>query len=298
MGMDRPVPVPERRPMARWPVGVAVLAVLLGVFALDALADRSPASSSLTGDDQGRRTVSVFYLDIEGKALPPVRWRLVARQVQTEGTGRPGYDAVRALLSTRPDDGQLVNRFSGLSVEPDPITDVREVTHRNGVIGVDLTVDPWDPYPTISCICPPGELLTQQLVRTVQTALGSLDPVLVTVRGEPARGIWLYPLAGPEYATVEKPMAIECGGGKQVAGTVDYFADRGGAPTLRAAISSWMDPRTHAVLVHRVGERGIRAFGTREDGSAHTELGLSRVSDGWRVGTRHSCLTHDARPFG
>lgn len=41
-----------------------------------------------------------------------------------------------------------------------------------------------------------------------------------------------------------------------------------------------------------------RSFGIREDGSAHTELGLSRVSDGWRVGTPHSCLMHDAHPFG
>jgi hypothetical protein len=40
----------------------------------------------------------------------------------------------------------------------------------------------------------------QQLVRTVQRALDSDDPVALTVNGRPARGIWLTPLNGPVAA--------------------------------------------------------------------------------------------------
>ena len=66
------------------------------------------------------------------------------------------------------------------------------------LVTVDLTEDVWDPYPNIDLEDPPdGRLVTQQLVWTVLGALGTDAPVLVTVDGEPARGIWLHRLDGP-----------------------------------------------------------------------------------------------------
>lgn len=76
-------------------------------------------------------------------------------------------------------------------------TDVREVVETRTLISVDLTNDPWNPYPNISCACPRGDLVIQQLVWTVQTALGSTSPVQLTVNGTPARGILGQRIDGP-----------------------------------------------------------------------------------------------------
>ena len=80
------------------------------------------------------------------------------------------------------------------------------MTHAGGVVTVNLSGDMWDPYPAADLANVPDGLLTvQQLVWTVQRALDTDDPVLVTAAGEPTRGVWLDPrrLAGqrgPERA--------------------------------------------------------------------------------------------------
>ena len=71
----------------------------------------------------------------------------------------------------------------------------------DGIITVDINQSLWDPYESARCRpCPPGELVMQQLVWTVQSALESDDPVALTVNGKPARGIFLAPLNGPVAA--------------------------------------------------------------------------------------------------
>lgn len=156
-----------------------------------------------------QREVTVYFLTSRETGDGTTRWldRLTAETVTTENTGDPGLDAVRALLTTRPTDPDEGNGYDLLTDDPMPITGVNSVTVGDGVINVDLTKDVWDPYPAVGCIsCPSGEIITQQLVWTVQTALESDDPVSVTVNGEPARGIWMEPLNGPVYAD---PDALE-----------------------------------------------------------------------------------------
>ncbi|MCZ3386268.1 MAG: GerMN domain-containing protein, partial [Actinomycetia bacterium] len=78
-----------------------------------------------------------------------------------------------------------------------PIAEVNSVIVDSDVITVDVDQDVWDPYPNIDCVaCPPGELVMQQLVWTLHGALDTDLPVLLTVNGEPARGIWLHRLDG------------------------------------------------------------------------------------------------------
>lgn len=178
--------------------------------------DQLPSNdgSQVTGNDVpatvgSQREVTVSFLTgaktRDGETVQPPD-RLIAETVTTENTGDPGLDAVRALLTTRPTDPDNGNGYDLLTIDPMPITGVNSVTAGDGVINVDLIEDVWDPYPGVRCVCPSGEIITQQLVWTVQTALESDDPVTVTINGEPARGIWMEPLNGPVYAD---PDALE-----------------------------------------------------------------------------------------
>ena len=67
-------------------------------------------------------------------------------------------------------------------------SDVRSVSHADGVITVDLTRMP-DPYPAARITEELAQLTVQQLVYTVQAALGSTDPVMITVDGSPVDSI-------------------------------------------------------------------------------------------------------------
>jgi hypothetical protein len=135
---------------------------------------------------------------------------IAAQTVTTDNTGDPGLDAVRALLTSRPPNPELANGFDFLTIKPRPITTVNDVSPGDGVITVDLSEEVWDPYPNVRCgSCPSGDIVTQQLVWTVQTALNSTDPVLVTVNGEPARGIWMDPLDGPVQADPDAPVPAD-----------------------------------------------------------------------------------------
>ena len=160
--------------------------------------------SSVAGPDGGgavpRRQVEVYFLtgalSRDGDVRHPPD-HLAPEVVLTEDTGDAGLDAVRALLTTRPQDPDYANGFDLLTIDPAPITGVNGVSVLDGVINVDLTKDVWDPYPSVKCMCPSGEIVMQQLVWTVQQALDSSHPVTITVNGEPTRGIWLERLDGP-----------------------------------------------------------------------------------------------------
>ncbi len=125
--------------------------------------------------------------------------RLAPMQIQDVSDRDPAEVAVTALLATTPPaDAGLVN---GWAVLEEPIVELRGVTHRDGVVTVFLSDDMWDPYPAADLVAvPDGHLTVQQLVWTVQQALGTDDPVLVTANGEPLRGVWLDPVDWPVSA--------------------------------------------------------------------------------------------------
>ena len=105
-------------------------------------------------------------------------------------------DAVEALIEWRPDrEADIRNGWQLIPGEP--IAEVRSVTHRKDVVVVDLDRAVWDPYPTYDLEPIHGHLAMQQLVWTVWAALDTHDPVLLTIRDTPARGLWFHPLDGP-----------------------------------------------------------------------------------------------------
>jgi hypothetical protein len=147
--------------------------------------------------DPGPRTsVAVYFLTDSSDGFR----HIVPDLRHVAGTGDAGVDALRALLHGRP-DGRLVNGFNSTRLDGVPFTDIHSVVATRALITVDLTRDPWDPYPNIDCVCPGGRVVMQQLVWTVQTALGSTAPVRLTVDGDPVRGILGHRLAGPVRAS-------------------------------------------------------------------------------------------------
>ncbi|MGH3362319.1 MAG: GerMN domain-containing protein [Nocardioides sp.] len=122
--------------------------------------------------------------------------RLRAVEVRLQPYDSPGMVALEELVTQVPPEKEgLGNAWTALG---EPITAVRSVAHRKGVVTVDLTRGVWDPYPTVDFFVRFDlGLATQQLVWTVQRAIGTDDPVLLTVRGEPARGVWLHRVEGP-----------------------------------------------------------------------------------------------------
>jgi hypothetical protein len=186
-------------------VATAVVAVIAGAAALAERDDNQAAHNEVPAVGSSQREVTVYLLSVTRTDDGEFSYHLAPETMTTEDTGDVGVDAVRALLTTRSADPDHVNGFNPLTIEPVPITGVNAVTERGGVITVDLTEDVWDPYPAVECMCP-GEIITQQLVWTVQTALRSNRPITVTINGEPARGIWLEPLEVPVPAD---PAALE-----------------------------------------------------------------------------------------
>ena len=151
-------------------------------------------------DRGGKREVKVFFVDPVVRDGEWVQWSLQSEEVSTIDTGDPGVDAVRALFNSHPANDNLVNGFSALRSRRAPLTHVQDVAVAEGVITVDISRSVWNPYPTLACACPKGDEAMQQLVWTVQAALGSNDPISLTVNGKPARGVWLTRLDGPVAA--------------------------------------------------------------------------------------------------
>lgn len=114
--------------------------------------------------------------------------------VQSEGN--VGVDAVETLLTERP--ARMINPWAGIMDEAEPIAQVNDVTHEAGVVTVDFD----RPLDQLTALNSPvfGEPAVQQLVLTVQSALRTDDPVLITVNGKPADEAFGYPLPGPIQA--------------------------------------------------------------------------------------------------
>lgn len=163
-------------------------------------ADLTPAPTSWTFD--------LYFTTGGGRAVDPTaknpggRWKLTSETVTVPNSGDQPLDIVNALVAHAP-TVEAINGFNFSSNGQLPIAEVNSVTVTPKVITVDLDREVWDPYPTISCICPPGDAVMQQLVWTLDSALESTLPVLLTINSEPAGGIWGYRLDGPVYLEQE-----------------------------------------------------------------------------------------------
>lgn len=118
---------------------------------------------------------------------------LVKRTFEAEPSDQPVPLAVTALLTfTPPADAAQVNGWAPLG---EPITELYAVDVDDDLVVVTLTTDVWDPYPAADLEeVPDGGLTYQQLVRTVQAAVGDDREVRVEVAGKPVRGVWLTPI--------------------------------------------------------------------------------------------------------
>ena len=123
---------------------------------------------------------------------------LVWHGVSVESDGGVAEAAVMGLLQTESPGGDVgINGMNlGFGIG-EPVAVVRSVEVQGDLIVVDLNREVPDPYPTVDCNCPRGEIVMQQLVWTVNGALNTDLPVLVTAEGEPADTFWGYPLDGP-----------------------------------------------------------------------------------------------------
>jgi hypothetical protein len=149
-----------------------------------------PPQPSVTPTAQ--RQVTVYMLQASSEPRRMAGGQLVPETVSWQDSGDTGLDAVNALLSSESTDPDYLNVWTQLSDENNsgpvelngPVT-VTSVSERDGQITVDFAgpVDnPWRAL--IDWVVSPG-LFSQQLVWTVQDALDSEAPVLVTMDGEP-----------------------------------------------------------------------------------------------------------------
>lgn len=193
----------RRRRLVAGATTALVAGVVLGAFLGPRLGDGGDRSDRTdTIDHVSPGEAVVYYLAVEPDTLDahPAPTRLTARLVDVRNTGNPGLDALSALANSVPEDKDLTNGFNFLRADHTSFIQPTSVTHADGVVTVDLAQDPMDPYPNIDFFGPSGEVITQQLVWTVQTAIGTTDPVRITVRGEPAAGILGHSLDGPVAA--------------------------------------------------------------------------------------------------
>ena len=117
--------------------------------------------------------------------------------VTVKSSGNVGLDAVRALLDT-PSRNAFANYWHGYDLNPPdsgPIADVNDVTHADEQITVDFDRPLNSELADIQAGLAP--MILQQLVLTVQSALHSDDPVVITVNGQPADEAFGAPLPGP-----------------------------------------------------------------------------------------------------
>jgi len=190
----------QRRRVRALGGALLVGAVAASVIFVVNLADQAPDHSAPGSGGAATLDVKVYYLNLGapyGDGAGASKARLIPEIVTTSDTGDLGYDAVQALLESRPTDPSNINGFNMLTVEPNPIAEVNSVMVADDVITVDLTADIWDPFPAIDCLCPSGQFVMQQLVWTLQSALNTDATVALTINGAPAKGIWLSRLDGP-----------------------------------------------------------------------------------------------------
>ncbi len=162
--------------------------VLLAQGALSPTPDRNPPVAD--GGAHREVSVPVYFIGLGVNRTSPADDRLYLERRTIAGTGHIGVDAVHALLTMSPRDPDYLNMWTSLGEQPDPV-DVKSVTHEAGIIDVELTAAPSGQYASMQGRSPRGELIVQQLVYTVQAALGSTDPVVVAVNGRPVDQLWL-----------------------------------------------------------------------------------------------------------
>ncbi len=205
--------------------GVAALGLVAGAVVLvTGLPDDRGGTTQAAGSSQSpgtepttsttssaARQVTVWVLRTEangtrqdlsryvGTSLYPV-----TRIVDPVPGDKPGVDAVEALLAydlSADGDDALNIWHEGLGPDQPLDLDVRSVDHQNGVVTVDFAGAVDDPWPTteVSWAVDPA-LFSQQLVRTVQDALDTTDPVLVTQDGQPVDAVLTAPVQQPIQA--------------------------------------------------------------------------------------------------
>ncbi len=261
----------------RWfVVGGASLAAAATITAVVLLAEgtlstssrpKPPVSSTVTHQDV---TVAVYYTGPGADLTSPSDDRLYLERRTVPGTGSIGFDAVHALLTMPPQDPDYNNLWTSLSEQPDPV-DVKSVTHQAGVIDVELTAAPAGDYESLSGQAPPGALVVQQLVYTVQAALDSSDPVVVGVNGRPVDRLWLTPsdpaTAAADPLTVLTPLQFTSPAqGETVSGPVTI---RGFAATFEGNVP-WVI--RHDGQVVRQGAEIAGAAGVAEPFSFTVDL--------------------------
>jgi hypothetical protein len=192
---DRPPPVSKRR--RRWlPVvagavataGIAVAAVMIFAPGDDGSrpkVNEPAASQEIDLRIGGQVDLAVWFQNQDDQ--------LVSGRFTVTSSGNAGLDAVQVLLHEHP--SPVINPWSGLAGEP--VAKVNDVTHQNGVVTVDFDGPLSATASMESASSTLSELSIQQLVFTVQSALRTNDPVLITTNGEPADEAFEVPLDGP-----------------------------------------------------------------------------------------------------
>jgi hypothetical protein len=72
----------------------------------------------------------------------------------------------------------------------EPKLDILGISHADGAITVDLALGLETLYPiSMQCICPPSDLVIQQMAVTLQHAYETTDPLIVLERGQPSLGL-------------------------------------------------------------------------------------------------------------
>ena len=209
--------------------------------------------------DQPARPVTVYMIQTD----PGAMWdeaSLVPDEVMAPDTGDRGVDAVNALFATAPTDPDYINVWTSLgsnradnSLELVAPVVVSGVSEADGVIYVNFTgpVDnPWQGI--VDWVVDPG-FFTQQLVWTVQDALNSHAPVIVTRDGERLNTLLTAPLHNPVARDDSMLAAVQIESPEQ-------------GETLASPVTVWGQSATfEANVVWRVkqdGETVARGFTT------------------------------------
>jgi hypothetical protein len=187
----------------RWvAVAGAVLATgcIIGVGFVIAATDDSdgPGTNSLAAGTPV--TVDVYFITSQAK--------LASEQVTMDSTGDRGVDAVTALIYAQPTEPNHTNAWSimahGANDTADAGAGVLSVSHADGVVTVELDSHVPEGAPIANCprpgacpLAPSGTVVLQQLVYTVQAALDTTDPVVLTDQGDPARMVFFTSINGP-----------------------------------------------------------------------------------------------------
>lgn len=167
-----------------------------------ASASPDPTEASI---DSSAQEATVWVVRGETNDKPPP-YALYPRIVTVAGSD-PGVAAVEALLAYDPpgEDGADVNVWhdgvGGPGGDEGTPLEVTSVQQHGGVVTVDFRGAVEDPWPTVDVVWVfDPALFSQQLVRTVQDALDTTDPVLVTQDGEPVDAVLTAPVKQPIQA--------------------------------------------------------------------------------------------------